>query len=199
MSDLKGFNEHYGLNSRLVKRDGRLVEEVYKIDGRYAAQIGDDREAPRSRNSVRVRNDGHSAACAHSVVPHRRGRGSRQVRHRLGGGQGLPGRHHQRLHRGLHGRARHQGLMGGARLLRQPGQDRPHPDSGRQRSMVRGPDAVEPRVPQAHSDRHRRECDRRCRRDGRFGSRDAGRDQPAERPEDSRTVRQQVDLSDERS
>ena len=40
MSDLKGFNEHYGLNSRLVKRDGRLVEEVYKIDGRYAAQIG---------------------------------------------------------------------------------------------------------------------------------------------------------------
>ena len=40
MSDLKGFNERYGLNSRLVKRDGRLVEEVYKIDGRYSAQIG---------------------------------------------------------------------------------------------------------------------------------------------------------------
>jgi dipeptidyl-peptidase III len=38
-SDLKGFNERYGLNSRLVKRDGRLVEEVYKIDGRYSAQI----------------------------------------------------------------------------------------------------------------------------------------------------------------
>ena len=40
MPDLKGFNERYGLNSRLVKRDGRLVEEVYKIDGRYSAQIG---------------------------------------------------------------------------------------------------------------------------------------------------------------
>jgi dipeptidyl-peptidase-3 len=40
MSDLKGFNERYGLNSRLVKRDGRLVEEVYKIDGRYSPQIG---------------------------------------------------------------------------------------------------------------------------------------------------------------
>ena len=39
MPDLKGFNERYGLNSRLVKRDGRLVEEVYKIDGRYSAQI----------------------------------------------------------------------------------------------------------------------------------------------------------------
>jgi dipeptidyl-peptidase III len=40
MSDLKGFNERHGLNSRLVKRDGRLVEEVYKIDGRYSAQTG---------------------------------------------------------------------------------------------------------------------------------------------------------------
>jgi dipeptidyl-peptidase III len=40
MSDLKGFNERYGLNSRLVKRDGGLVEEVYKIDGRNSAQIG---------------------------------------------------------------------------------------------------------------------------------------------------------------
>jgi dipeptidyl-peptidase III len=39
MSDLKGFNERHGLNSRLVKRDGRLVEEVYKIDGRYSTQI----------------------------------------------------------------------------------------------------------------------------------------------------------------
>jgi dipeptidyl-peptidase-3 len=40
MSDVKGFNERHGLNSRLVKRDGRLVEEVYKIDGRYSTQIG---------------------------------------------------------------------------------------------------------------------------------------------------------------
>jgi dipeptidyl-peptidase-3 len=39
MADLKGFKERYGLNSRLVKRGGKLVEEVYKIDGRYAPQI----------------------------------------------------------------------------------------------------------------------------------------------------------------
>ena len=39
LADLKGFTERYGLNSRLVKRDGRLIEEVYKIDGRYGAQI----------------------------------------------------------------------------------------------------------------------------------------------------------------
>ena len=39
MADLKGFTEKNGLNSRLVKRDGTLVEEVYKIDGRYSSQI----------------------------------------------------------------------------------------------------------------------------------------------------------------
>ena len=39
MTDLKGFTERYGLNSRLVKREGKLVEEVYRIDGRYGPQI----------------------------------------------------------------------------------------------------------------------------------------------------------------
>jgi dipeptidyl-peptidase-3 len=39
LGDLKGFTEKYGLNSRLVKQGGRLVEEVYRIDGRYGPQI----------------------------------------------------------------------------------------------------------------------------------------------------------------
>jgi dipeptidyl-peptidase-3 len=39
MTDLDGFDERYGLNSRLVKRDGRLVEEICRIDGRYGARI----------------------------------------------------------------------------------------------------------------------------------------------------------------
>ena len=40
MKDVAGFKERYPLNSRLVKRpDGRLVEEVYKLGGRYDAQI----------------------------------------------------------------------------------------------------------------------------------------------------------------
>ena len=38
-ADLRGFTEKNGLNSRLVKQNGRLVEEVYKIDGRYGKQI----------------------------------------------------------------------------------------------------------------------------------------------------------------
>jgi dipeptidyl-peptidase III len=39
MADLAGFEERYPLNSRLVKRGGELVEEVYRVGGRYDAQI----------------------------------------------------------------------------------------------------------------------------------------------------------------
>ena len=39
MSDVAAFSERYGLNSRLVARDGRLVEEVYRIGGKYDVQI----------------------------------------------------------------------------------------------------------------------------------------------------------------
>ncbi|HVB38349.1 MAG TPA: hypothetical protein VND92_07420 [Vicinamibacterales bacterium] len=39
MADLQGFHEQHPLNSRLVKQDGRIVEEVYRVGGRYDAQI----------------------------------------------------------------------------------------------------------------------------------------------------------------
>src|SRR6267378_994318 len=39
MQDLDGFAEQHPLNSRLVKKDGRLVEEVYRIGGRYGRYI----------------------------------------------------------------------------------------------------------------------------------------------------------------
>ena len=39
MRDLEGFEERYALNSRLVKRAGRVVEEVYRIGGRYGRAI----------------------------------------------------------------------------------------------------------------------------------------------------------------
>jgi dipeptidyl-peptidase-3 len=38
-ADLEGFTEQYGLNSRLVKRDGALTEEVYRIGGKYDKEI----------------------------------------------------------------------------------------------------------------------------------------------------------------
>ena len=39
MADLATFTERYGLNSRLVKRDGALVEEVYRVGGQYGDRI----------------------------------------------------------------------------------------------------------------------------------------------------------------
>jgi dipeptidyl-peptidase-3 len=39
MADLDGFEERHPLNSRLVRRDGALVEEVYRIGGRYTREI----------------------------------------------------------------------------------------------------------------------------------------------------------------
>ena len=41
MADLEGAEERYPLNSRLVKQDGRLVEEVYRVGGRYGSQIAE--------------------------------------------------------------------------------------------------------------------------------------------------------------
>lgn len=41
MADLTSFTERYGLNSRLVKRGGTLIEEVYRVGGRYDPQIRD--------------------------------------------------------------------------------------------------------------------------------------------------------------
>ena len=66
---------------------------------------------------------------ADPVLPDRRGRRPREVRHRLGRGQGVAGRHDQRLHRGLPRSARRQGQLGRPGLLRQPGEDRGDPAS----------------------------------------------------------------------
>jgi dipeptidyl-peptidase III len=41
MADLEGFTENYPLNSRLVKRAGTLVEEVYRVDGLYGRFIAE--------------------------------------------------------------------------------------------------------------------------------------------------------------
>ena len=40
MADVEGFEERYPLNSRLVRHADTLVEEVYRVGGRYATEIG---------------------------------------------------------------------------------------------------------------------------------------------------------------
>ena len=39
MKDMAGFKERYPLNSRAVKQSGKVVEEVYRLNGRYHPQI----------------------------------------------------------------------------------------------------------------------------------------------------------------
>ena len=39
MADLEGFEERHPLNSRVVKRDGKIVEEVYRIGGLYDREL----------------------------------------------------------------------------------------------------------------------------------------------------------------
>jgi dipeptidyl-peptidase-3 len=39
MADLHGFVERHGLNSRLAKTDGRLVEQVYRVGGLYDKEL----------------------------------------------------------------------------------------------------------------------------------------------------------------
>ena len=39
MADLESFPERYPLNSRVVKREGGIVEEVYRVGGRYHKEI----------------------------------------------------------------------------------------------------------------------------------------------------------------
>ena len=65
------------------------------------------------------------------VVRDRPRQRSRGVRHRVGAEPRLRRRHDERLHRGLHGRARHEGRVGRRRLLRQPREDRQDPRAGR--------------------------------------------------------------------
>ena len=177
MADLEGFDERYPLNSRLVKRDGRLVEEVYRVGGRYDRYIREivrhleaaDAVSPPSRwrrrcdALIRFYETGETAD-------------RDRVRHRLGPGPRFAGRHDQRVRRGLHGRARHEGGVGGARLLRQSGEDRGHPQARRRGAVVRGPHALGGQVqeagrPRRLGQRHRR---RRSRPETRARSRRSG-------------------------
>ena len=192
MKDLEGWKDDYELNSRVVKRDGRIEEEVYKVGGRYDAQLRDIVIASQGGDSVRHRSHGEGAARVDQVV--RDGRDGRPpgIRHRVGAGQGFSRRYHQRVYRGVSGCAWPERRVGSRRLLREPRQDVRHSENRRQRAVVRRPDAVGPGVPEAGRAGHHGERHRYRRRDGRFRSGHAHRHQSAERSGHSREVRQQV-------
>ena len=61
LGDLDRFDEQFELNSRLVKQNGNLTEEVYRIGGRYSAYLQPDRRAPRRGAAVLHAGDGAGA------------------------------------------------------------------------------------------------------------------------------------------
>ena len=153
MTDLKGFTEKYGLNARLVKRNGKLVEEVYKIDGRYAQADRRGRPASRGRDPVRDRADAERAARADPVVPHRRGERPREVRHRVGADKASPV---DTINGFIEVYLDPRGIKGSWEALVfsvNPGEDRAHQEDRRQRAVVRGPLPCGREVSQAQ--RHR--------------------------------------------
>ena len=110
------------------------------------------------------------------------------------------GRHDERLHRGLHGRARHEGRMGRRRLLRQPREDR--------RRFARSPThaqwfedhlPIDPKYRKPNVAGRVGAGDRGGGRSRRLRADHADRRQPAERSAHPRGVRQQVGVALERA
>ena len=60
MADLEGFTERNQINSRLAKRDGKLVEEVYRIGGLYDKQLR--RISEHLRNAIPFAAEGLARA-----------------------------------------------------------------------------------------------------------------------------------------
>ena len=198
MADLKGFTEKYGLNSRLVKRDGRLVEEVYRIDGRYGAQIANvvkHLEAAIPFASAPMAN-----ALRALIQFYRTGEDADRAKYDIAWVQDKDSPV-DTINGFIEVYMDPRGIKGSWESLVfyvNPEKTEPDPDARGKRPVVRGSDAVEPAVPQAERHRHHRQRHRRRRRDRRLRSGDAGRHQPAQRSAHPRAVRQQVDLAGER-
>ena len=191
MADLKGFTEKHGLNSRLVKRDGRLVEEVYKIDGRYGAQIARRRQAPRGGDPVRDRADGQRAARADQF--YRTGDDADRERTTSRGCRTRRRRSTRSTASSRSTWTRAASRARGKRWSSTSTRRRPRASSaGRQRAVVRGPHAVGSEYRKPNVTGHRRQRHRRGRRDRRLRTGHADRHQPAERSAHPRAVRQQV-------
>ena len=72
MKDLEGFHERFALNSRLVKRNGHLVNRCTAPERALRRRDRGDRRPSRGRDSVRHRADGRRAPRADQVLPDRR-------------------------------------------------------------------------------------------------------------------------------
>ena len=184
MKDLEGFVEEFPLNSRLVKANGKLVEEVYRIDGRYGKQIA--AIVQHLEAAIPYATEPMQKALRALITFYQTGDTKDREAYDIAWvlDKASPRRHDERVHRGLPGRARHQGRVRSAGLLREQGEDLRDPEDRAERAVVRGPDAVGSEIPEAGRAGHHGQRHRRGHRDRRLGSRHAGRHQPAQRSGD---------------
>jgi dipeptidyl-peptidase-3 len=107
--DLDSFQEKHPLNSRIVKTDGRIVEEVYRIGGKYDKEIR--AIVGHLEAAIPYATPTMATALGALIRFYETGLDVDRValRHRLGPGQVIARRHHQRFRRGLHGSSRHEG------------------------------------------------------------------------------------------
>ena len=71
VADLDGFEEQYPLTSRLMKVDGELVEEVYKVGGKYSDEISEI--IGHLEAAVPFASDAMAAALRANIVYYRTG------------------------------------------------------------------------------------------------------------------------------
>ena len=131
MADLEGFEERY--RAELAPREARRParRRGLRVGGRYDRDDRAHRRPPRGARSVRHRRRRRGARRAGPVLRDRRGRAIARRTTSRGCATAIRRGHDERLHRGLHGRARRQGRVGSARLLRPTREDREDPHARR--------------------------------------------------------------------
>ena len=186
LADLEGFTERYELNSRLVKTDAGLVEEVYRVGGRYDAAIR--RIVGHLEDAIAIAPPATAAALGALVrfyrtgeVEDRRAYDIAWVADRDSPVDTINGFIEVYLDaRGC------KGAWEAVVSYVNEEQDAAVPGDRRRGAVVRGSDALGSEVPQAGSHRRLGARHRRRRRGRRLGADDADRHQPAQRSGDPR-------------
>ena len=198
LADLKGFTERYRLNSRLVKGPAGLVEEPYRVGGRYDAPLRAvvahlEAARPFATAPMALALDGLIRWYRTGEAPDRRAYDIAWVEDKDSPVDTINGFTEVYLDA--------RGAKGAWEALvfyvNQQKTDA-HSAAGQRGAVVRRPHALESGVSQGQRAGHYGQSHRRGDRDRRIGADLAGGDQPAQRRSRAREARQQVRLARER-
>ena len=199
LADLKGFTEKYGLNSRLVKQpNGKLVEEVYRVGGRYSKEI--TAIVGHLEAAIPYASEPMANALRALIQFYRTGEKADREKYDIAwvNDKASPV---DTINGFIEVYLDARGVKGGWEgLVFYVNQEK----TERIRKFADNAQWFEDRmpydasVPQADGQGHRRQRHRRRGRDRRLGPGDADRHQPAQRSGDPRAARQQVGVAEQR-